>query len=460
MPALFQIVKFMQFQAVNRVMNLVGVISSDEQINKLIETELEDKFSDRYQLMILAQSDVLEFLNFDLPEIVIINFTDSTIDVDHIVEQIRDDSWLHNFGIIGLFDQQKQGEVELLSKLKNVNILALLNYSRIRSHIAKSIQIIDENRQIIFQSELSSRFFESASGSFTLENDILASSIYASIAATTLAQRGYINPESKMLLQLSLGELLINAIEHGNCGITFEEKSEFLDAGHSVVDLVAEKCEDPDIEAKTVYFEYDIRPESTKFLIRDEGKGFDVTKLNAKIKQEGPMSLHGRGIKMAASLATKMAYNKKGNEVLLIFPHEESVTRDTPIGFSEEEVVDVSKGDIIFREGETSNFLYYITSGKYSVFAKAKHVGMLTPADIFMGEMSFLLNNRRSATVRAEGEGRLVKIPRKSLVAVIKDYPHYGLFLSKLLARKLARANIRNVVIQQQIAKKIASTQT
>jgi CRP-like cAMP-binding protein len=61
-----------------------------------------------------------------------------------------------------------------------------------------------------------------------------------------------------------------------------------------------------------------------------------------------------------------------------------------------------------------------------------------------MGEMSFLLNNRRSATVIADTEGKLVKITRRSFVSVIKDYPHYGIFLSKLLARKLVRANILN----------------
>ena len=135
----------------------------------------------------------------------------------------------------------------------------------------------------------------------------------------------------------------------------------------------------------------------------------------------------------------------------MVFPHDESVTRDTPAGFSDEEVVGVRKGDIIFREGESSNFLYYISGGNFSVFHKAKHVGMLTTADIFMGEMSFLLNNRRSATVRAEGEGKLLKISRKSFVAVIKEFPHYGIFLSKLLARKLVRANIRNVTIQSRL---------
>lgn len=58
-----------------------------------------------------------------------------------------------------------------------------------------------------------------------------------------------------------------------------------------------------------------------------------------------------------------------------------------------------------------------------------------------MGEMSFLLNNRRSATVIADEDAKLVKISRKSFVEVMKHYPHYGIFLSKLLARKLARSN-------------------
>lgn len=58
-----------------------------------------------------------------------------------------------------------------------------------------------------------------------------------------------------------------------------------------------------------------------------------------------------------------------------------------------------------------------------------------------MGEMSFLLNNQRSATVLSESSGKLIKISRKAFVEVMKEYPHYGIFLSKLLARKLARSN-------------------
>ncbi len=434
-------------------MNLIGVISSDEEINELIQKEFDAKFADRYSLRFPKEEDLLEFLNFDLPEIVIINFSDKQINTMDIIETVRNDSWLHNFGIVGLYNPETHSEEELLQELKKVNILALLNYHRIRSHITKSVQIIDENRQIIFQSELASRLFERTSGSFTLDNDVLASSMYASIAATTLAQRGFINPDTKMLLQLALAELLINGVEHGNCGISYEEKSQFLEDGLSVVDLIQEKCKDPLIAARRVSFEYDIRPDSTRFAIRDQGDGFDVEALSEKLRVEGEMSLHGRGIRMAAALAQKLSYNKKGNEVVIVFPHDDVVTKNTPAGFLDQEEVIVKKDDIIFRDGEISNFLYYISSGTYSVFYKSQHIGMITPGDIFMGEMSFLLNNSRSATVRAEESGKLIKISRKAFVSVIKDFPHYGIFLSKLLARKLVRANLRNAMIQQQQTK-------
>ena len=428
-------------------MSLLGVISSDSSINNMISEAFNKPLKDPYDVRFLEEEKrILEFLNYDLPEIVIINFSDPKIDIDYIVKQIIGDSWLHNFGIIGLFNQEEANEEELLKKLKEVNILALLNTYRIRSHILKSVQIIERNYQIIFQKELSSRLFEKASGSFTIKNDVLAVPIYAGIAATMLSQRGLIDPDSKMHLQLCLAELIINGVEHGNCGITFEEKTMFMDKGLSVVELVEEKCRDSKIAAKTVTLDWEIESDETKFIIKDEGKGFDVSELNRKLEQEGPMALHGRGIRMARAIAKEVSYNDVGNQVTIIIGYDESVAKITPVGFTGEEALYTRRNDIVFNEGEASDFLYYIASGSFSVFHKGRHVGALSPTDIFMGEMSFLLNKRRSATVRAETSGKLIKISRKTFVSVIKDYPHYGIFLSKLLAKRLVRANAINAV--------------
>ncbi len=440
-------------------MSLIGVISSDQSLNRIITNAFTENMGGRWILQFPeGREQILEFLNFDLPEIVVVNFSEKGIDLPEILEDVRKDTWLHNFGIIGLFNGEKDREELLLQSLKNVNVLALIDFQRVASHVVKLTQIIEENRQIIFQRELSDRLFEHSSGSFTIDNDPLAVSIYAGIAATSVAQRGLIDPELKMHLQLALSELIINGVEHGNCGLTFEEKTAFLDRGLSVVELVAEKCKDPEIAAKRVFFEWDIQPEQSTFVVRDEGEGFDVKGLSQKLKEEGEYALHGRGIVMARGIASRLTYNAKGNECTLVIKHNKTVEHETPRGFGDSEVVDTAKGDIIFREGESSDFLYYIASGQYSVFHKARHVGMLKAGDIFMGEMSFLLNNRRSATVRTELPGKLIKISRRDFVSVIKQYPHYGIFLSKLLARKLARANSRNALLQRaEAARKAAS---
>ncbi len=68
-------------------------------------------------------------------------------------------------------------------------------------------------------------------------------------------------------------------------------------------------------------------------------------------------------------------------------------------------------------------------------------VARITPSDIFMGEMAFLLQNHRSATVIANCPGKIIKISRNSYINAIKKFPHYGILLSKLLAKKLVRAN-------------------
>jgi anti-sigma regulatory factor (Ser/Thr protein kinase) len=427
-------------------MSVIGVINSDVEIKKLVETSFDNKAKHVYDLKFFSdEEEILDFLSYDLPEIVIINFSDPSVDIDGIVSHIRDDKWILNFGIIGLFFNEK--EEELLKKYKAINVLALLDKYRIRSHLVKNVQIIEENYQIIFQREFTKSLLEGASGAFTIDNDLLAVPLYAGIGATILAQRGLINPDSKMHLQLALGELIVNAVEHGNCGVTYEEKTEAMEKGFSVVDLVAEKCKDPAIMAKKVDFQWEIQQDRSVFIIRDEGKGFDVKAHIKKVSAQDQYSLHGRGIKLAAMLSHELKYNGKGNKVALIVRHDTSVEHEIPVGFAKEQVVTVKPGDIVLTEGEPSDYLYYISSGKYSVFHNRKQVGSLSPRDIFMGEMSFLLNQKRSASIRAETAGKLILLPRKNFINVIREYPHYGIFLSKLLAKRLVRSNDRNAIL-------------
>jgi anti-sigma regulatory factor (Ser/Thr protein kinase) len=433
-------------------MGILGVINSDPAVKRDVEIAFKAQPKADYDLRFFSgEEEILEFLSYDLPEIVVINFSDPEIDIEGVVSHIRDDKWILNFSIVGLYTGEKDTEENLIKKYKAINVLTLLDNYRLRTHLMKSIQIIEENYQIIFQREFARNLLDGVVGSFTIENDLLAVPLYAGIGATMLIQRGLINPDKKMHLQLALGELIVNAVEHGNCGITFDEKTMGMESGLSVVELVAEKCRDPLIRKKRVEFQWDIQKEKTFFVIRDEGEGFDVKAHLRKIAAQNMMSLHGRGIKLASMLSTELKYNEKGNQVTLIIQHDPSVEYEVPVGFSGEQVVLVKKGDIVLREDEPSDYLYYISSGTYSVFHNLKKVGSLSAQDIFMGEMAFLLNQRRSASVQADGPGKLILLTRKAFVGIIREYPHYGIFLSKLLAKRLVRSNDRNAALMQKV---------
>ncbi|MDR1238698.1 MAG: ATP-binding protein [Treponema sp.] len=433
-------------------MSTLGIINADPEVKKLVEEAVRKDVKSQYDLRFFSGKDeILEFLNYDLPEIVIINFSDPSIDIEGILSHVRDDKWILNFGILGLYSSEKDQEESLIKKYNSISVLAMLDYYRIRSHLLKNIQIIEQNYQLIFQQEFSRNLLDGISGSFAIENDILAVPLYAGIGATILAQRGLINPENKMHLQLALAELIVNAVEHGNCGITYEEKTMGMENGLSVVELVAERCKDPLIRNKRVEFLWDIHPEETVFVIRDEGKGFDVRSHLKKVVSQDMLSLHGRGIRMASAFSTELRYNSKGNQVTLVFKHDAIVEHEVPVGFSHEQVVNVKKGDIVLREDEPSDYLYYIVSGQYTVFHNMEQVGSLSPQDIFMGEIAFLLNQRRSASVRAEKPGKLILLTRKNFVGVIREYPHYGIFLSKLLAKRIVRANDQNAALREKI---------
>jgi len=225
-------------------MGFIVLVNSDQKIKDNIESAFRrERCFDFPMVMMANEKRILESLNFDLPEIIILNFGDKRVSYKSMLDQVRKDSWLHSFGIIGLYDGANQNEQELMEEVKDLNVLVMLDYSRIDSHIVKSVKIIAENWQLIYQKDLYSHFMEHSSGSFSIDNDILAVSIYAGIAVTNLVQKGYLKAENKMHLQLALSELIVNGIEHGHCGISFDEKTEFLQSGRSVIDLVQEKCQ-------------------------------------------------------------------------------------------------------------------------------------------------------------------------------------------------------------------------
>ena len=118
---------------------------------------------------------------------------------------------------------------------------------------------------------------------------------------------------------MALREIIINAIEHGNLNISYEEKTRAI-ITDKYFEILAERQNDPKYKNRRVKILYKVDPEKVYFLITDMGEGFDYQKiLMDSSKKANEESLqHGRGISMTKRIFDEIRFNPKGNRVILL----------------------------------------------------------------------------------------------------------------------------------------------
>jgi anti-sigma regulatory factor (Ser/Thr protein kinase) len=117
------------------------------------------------------------------------------------------------------------------------------------------------------------------------------------------------------LAATGLTELLVNAIEHGNLGISYAEKKRLrLEGGWN--DEVARRQRLPEYRDREVRVRVARRPDCFEFTVSDEGAGFDWRRY-LDFDPERAADPNGRGIAMARLLSfSRLEYLGSGNAVV------------------------------------------------------------------------------------------------------------------------------------------------
>ena len=428
-------------------MKKILVASTNNKVIDAVKNACE-KYSSYFDPVFYPDTDeALSFIDYELPEIKVLDFTSIDIDCHRIIATIAADPWLHNGGIIAVVKNPIQ--VQELEATKDPNILIVQTEYTFTENFTRLLRILWGNQHFLFNRGMQESISGHETGSFVCGNDPMDFKIYTTFLLGYLYSTNRIADDERYNLQTAMMELLTNALEHGNCNITYEEKSEFLKKGGNILDLIAEKNKDAEVAARKIHIAYAIGKTKSKFVIRDEGLGFDwKSRLDKSIESE---ENHGRGMLISKELVANLSYNELGNEVSFEVNNLKDAANSIPgimVPFSTMEFADKQ---VVCRENEPTNDLFFIVSGRFAVYSGKKLVSVLTPADMFIGEMAFLLNDTRSATVLAIGEGKLIKIPKNAFLNLIRKNPHYGIFLSKLLAQRLRNQTLKIVSITNEL---------
>ena len=294
----------------------IPVIATDKKLYDRVKAVIDSRAPKDFGVRFFATPESAgAALGAEAPELMVINFSDTF----RLFEDRPDEFRFRRSNIIALCEEC--ATIDRINALRTANILVSLTFADMEKQLPGILDLVNNNRPLLSPGVQPGRGGV-VSGSFRLHNNLFEAACCLNLICNYCYLSNRLTLEKKYFFHLPLYEMLINAIEHGNCGISYDEKSLFLERGGCAPDLIQEKCGEPAVASKMVFLSYELHPSHARFVITDQGKGFDWRTIMKILSEKDLLRLHGRGILIARETVRSLRFNEKGNEVTLEIGYE------------------------------------------------------------------------------------------------------------------------------------------
>ncbi len=197
------------------------------------------------------------------------------------------------------------------------------------SYVPKSqipAKLLDTARQVLTlmsaeraQGNLAERLIQTQS-TFLLENDPrvipqFVEEVLAKITSMRLCDSSEIRH-----LAVAIEEALLNAMLHGNMQLNADEvqqvRSEQMKGEESAI--LQRQRQQAEITNRKVETSYALSRQELRFVVRDQGGGFDLTTIPASGDPDPIDAERGRGLVLIQNFMDEVKFNEQGNEITMI----------------------------------------------------------------------------------------------------------------------------------------------
>jgi anti-sigma regulatory factor (Ser/Thr protein kinase) len=149
---------------------------------------------------------------------------------------------------------------------------------------------------------------------FVLSSDLAQISPMVEFLAEEITQLVLCDAMERMRIALALEEALVNALYHGNLEIRSNDDCKPT----CIYEEAQVRCCRPPFSDRRIFVRARINRSAAQFVIRDEGQGFDPSRLPDPTDDANLGRASGRGIYLMRSLMDEVTFNEVGNEVTMI----------------------------------------------------------------------------------------------------------------------------------------------
>jgi len=150
---------------------------------------------------------------------------------------------------------------------------------------------------------------------FTLGHDAGLIPLVINHVQSLVTSVGLCDEASVIRVCIALEEALRNALFHGNLELTSEQREGDPDEYQKLIDARTSKAPYADRHLQVTI---EVTPTAGRFVIRDQGPGFDPDKLPDPTDPENIEKVSGRGLLLMRTFMDEVSFNETGNEVTMI----------------------------------------------------------------------------------------------------------------------------------------------
>lgn len=97
---------------------------------------------------------------------------------------------------------------------------------------------------------------------------------------------------------------------------------------------------------------------------------------------------------------------------------------------------DYEKDEIICHQGDTGQYIYILQSGRLGIYKDDQLVSEYSKPGTILGEMSIILGDERSASIKAMEDSK-VSVIRLSVIDMVQNFPSFTVKILTVLAERL-----------------------
>jgi CheY-like chemotaxis protein/anti-sigma regulatory factor (Ser/Thr protein kinase) len=254
--------------------------------------------------------EALECMRQRTPDIVVTDLQMPQMNGLDLVTAVR-----RNYPLVPVVLMTAQGSEDIAVQALQKGAAGYLPKSRLAYELLETVDnVLAAARAGRDQGKLASCLLESQ-WDLALPNDTSMLCPRVDLARQDLVRLGLCDDTVRTRLGIALHEALINAIDHGNLELDSELR-ERDDVGYQRL-ADQRRRQSPYMDRK-VYVEIKITRDEAVYVVRDEGPGYDPSRLPDPTDPANLEKICGRGLLLIRTFMDEVRHNASGNEITMI----------------------------------------------------------------------------------------------------------------------------------------------